>query len=361
MAVNELERLLTRNVPHILEKILLSVDYNTYKICQEVSKSWKNVLMSESFRRRGNTVFCEDIRKEINHAARAGKVDAINKLLSSFEVDVNFTSGDPPVSPLTEAACGRNGDVVQLLLESGADPNFIATHRKGPHLFDAAGRGDKQIAQLLLDGGADPNLVPFHGCTALHVAIISMQKHQFSSAAYKRHEEVVKLLLERGSEPNLATMGDFCLELYAAEPGQPNIQVHVHGGSTSLHLAAKEGHKQTVLRLLDRGAKLNLRENNGRTPFHWAAERGHKDVVQVLLNTGADVNVVTPQGFTPLHYAACRGHKDVVLLLLDRGADQNLLNMYWDTPLDLAVLKGHEDVIQILQHIGVQPNKGALG
>ena len=37
MCVSKFDKLLTRNVPHILEKIFLSLDYNTFKKCQEVS------------------------------------------------------------------------------------------------------------------------------------------------------------------------------------------------------------------------------------------------------------------------------------------------------------------------------------
>ena len=65
MSVSEFNKLLRRNVPHILEKIFLSVDYNTFKKCQEVSKDWKNLLISETFLERGKTIFCEQIRNDL--------------------------------------------------------------------------------------------------------------------------------------------------------------------------------------------------------------------------------------------------------------------------------------------------------
>ena len=41
--------LFTRNVPHILEKIFLSLDLESYANCQEVSSVWKNLLTSENY------------------------------------------------------------------------------------------------------------------------------------------------------------------------------------------------------------------------------------------------------------------------------------------------------------------------
>ena len=64
MSVSKFDILLTRNVPHILERIFLSVDYKTFKECKEVSKDWNNLLMSESFLDRGKTIFDEEIQSE---------------------------------------------------------------------------------------------------------------------------------------------------------------------------------------------------------------------------------------------------------------------------------------------------------
>ena len=172
-----------------------------------------------------------------------------------------------------------------------------------------------------------------------------MEPYHYLSAAYKEYE-------------GLDHLTRVYMMLRAAEPGQPIIQIPVFGRSTSLHLAAKGGHKQTVMLLLDRGAQLNMTDYTGRTPLHWAADRGHKDVVEVLLNTGADISAVTNGWYTPLHYAARKGHNDIVLLLLDRGAEINPVR--W-TPLHLAVMEGHEDVVRILLHKGADPNRFFMG
>ena len=96
----EFDRVFSKKVPHILEDIFFSVDYDSFKKCLEVSKSWNDLLTSESFLRRGKLVFCEDIQKELLLAAARGNVDTIRKFLSTFMVDVNFMTS----SPLIKAA-----------------------------------------------------------------------------------------------------------------------------------------------------------------------------------------------------------------------------------------------------------------
>ena len=46
-----------QNVPHIIEKIFFSLDYESYKACMEVSVVWNELLTSDSYRQRGRRVF----------------------------------------------------------------------------------------------------------------------------------------------------------------------------------------------------------------------------------------------------------------------------------------------------------------
>ena len=98
----EFDKLFKKNVPHILEEIFFSLDYKSFKKCLEVSKSWNDLLTSESFQRRGKSVFCEDIQKDLLLAAERGNVDTIRRVLSTFMVDVNFMTSSS--SPLIKAA-----------------------------------------------------------------------------------------------------------------------------------------------------------------------------------------------------------------------------------------------------------------
>ena len=50
-------------VPHISERIFFSLDYESFKTCLNVSKVWKELLTSQTFRRRAKTVFSDGILK----------------------------------------------------------------------------------------------------------------------------------------------------------------------------------------------------------------------------------------------------------------------------------------------------------
>jgi 26S proteasome non-ATPase regulatory subunit 10 len=59
--------------------------------------------------------------------------------------------------------------------------------------------------------------------------------------------------------------------------------------------------------ILERGAKVNVRNDEGRTALHWAAEEGQEEVVGILVEFGGDINARNMFGFTPLHAAALKG------------------------------------------------------
>ena len=113
-------KLFTKSVPHILEKIFLSLDYASFKTCMKVNTMWQELLTSESFTRLGKLTFSEDIERELWHALHGGNVHEVRKVLSCGMVDVNCTNKENRTPLLTAVEMGFK-DVVQLLLEEGAD------------------------------------------------------------------------------------------------------------------------------------------------------------------------------------------------------------------------------------------------
>ena len=245
-AVCEFDRLFTKRVPHIHEKIFFSLDYKSFKNCLEVSKPWNDMLTTESFLRKGKSVFCKDIKKDLLRAAKRGNVDLIRKVLSIFLVDINFMT-KRNTNPLMLAAKNNHKDVVYLLLDRGAEPNMADQDGNTP-LHEAANEGHKDVVQLLLDGGAEPNRADQDGWTPLH------------DAADEGHKDVVQLLLDGGAEPNMAEQS----------------------GDTPLHRASLEGHKVVVQLLLEKGAEPNMATLVGITPLSCAIERGHTEIANIL-------------------------------------------------------------------------------
>ena len=247
--VCEFDRLLTKRVPHIHEKIFFSLDYISFKNCMEVSSSWNNLLTSEHFLWRGKFEFCEDIQEDLMSAAKKGNVTTIRNILSSFVVDINFVKEEDKrladTSPLVIAATEGHKYVVELLLDRGADPNVAVKYGETALLW-AVRKGHRDVVQLLLGGGARPNMAKDCGTTPLH------------SDALKGEKDLVQLLLDGGSEPNV---------------------VNKYGRVTPLYNAAIHGHKDVVQLLLNRGAEPNTRILNW---LHRYGQESHKGITNII-------------------------------------------------------------------------------
>jgi hypothetical protein len=91
---------------------------------------------------------------------------------------------------------------------------------------------------------------------------------------------------------------------------------------SALHMAAENGHGQTVRLLLEHGLDASLQDQSGRTPLHLGAENGHESVVRVLIDAmHANLEQRDDTGNTALHLAVARGHHNIVHLLLSQGAN----------------------------------------
>jgi ankyrin repeat protein len=47
-------------------------------------------------------------------------------------------------------------------------------------------------------------------------------------------------------------------------------------------MAAKKGHKTIIKLLLEKGARVELKDIFGRTPLLWAAKEGHEAIIRLL-------------------------------------------------------------------------------
>ena len=288
-------KLLTKSVPHLLEKIFLNLDYESYKACHEVCITWNQLLLSESFKKRAKAIYQEEILKDhtkLCSSSKAGDLAEVRRILSTEMVDVNCLTKRS--TPLCQAAHMGHKDIAELLLERGAEPNKADADGITPLYLAPTWRG-KEIHQLLIDRGVDPNqAIPFH-------------KHQnpLYLAASFGNQDLVKVLLDGGALPTIAN----------------------RRGQTPLHVAAKENRIDVIKMLLERGAEPNKVDTQGQTALHWVAKetpwpsRGSQaEVVKLLIDGGADPNKEDHDDQTPLQHALQHGHEDMVKALKDSGA-----------------------------------------
>ena len=218
------DQLFAKNVPHILENIFLSLDYESFKNCLRVNRTWNGLLTSETFQIRAKIVFQAELFKyerALWRVSKNGKIDKVRKLLSNRLLNVSRMHDTEFESKQSKHRAG------------------LPWNTTSTALYEAANRGHTEIVQLLLQAGADPDKSNNLGWTPLHAAVAN------------NHRDVAKLLLENGADPHVADDYD---------------------GWTPLHTATHYGQMIMVQLLLDGGADPHKASKTGRTPVSIAAE-----------------------------------------------------------------------------------------
>jgi ankyrin repeat protein len=318
------------------------------------------------------------------HMASRNGHESIVSLLLERGADVNVKKSDG-WTPLSYACRMGHEAIISLLLERGADVNAKDKGGKTP-LHKASWKGHESVISLLLEKGADVNVKDKDGKTPLHCAcgyngresIVSWGgETPLHNASWKGHESVISLLLERGADVNVKD-NDGKTPLHCACGYNGRESIVSWGGETPLHNASWKGHESVISLLLEKGADVNVKDNDGKTPLHCACGyngcespillvgetplhkaswKGHESVISLLLENGADVNINDKDGKTPLHYACgYNGCESIVSLLLEKGADIEAKDKSGWTPLHEASMKGHESIVSLLLREGAEFN-----
>ena len=261
---NGFDILFRKNVPHILEKIFLSLDYQSFKTSQEVSEAWNQVLTSESLKAKAKSVFYGEISKELLNAcsgcdldhdcegydceSKDGNADDVTRLLSTGLVDLNCENKNEETPLHVAAKYGHN--VVRALLDAGANINKDDFFGRTP-LYVAVEYNAKDVVHMLLSRGADINIQGgFYKATPLHVA----------AGYWYGDPEMVQLLLNRGADINPTngigmTPYDIASETYDGENYEDTVSTRTFFDEDD-HKERKDRHSK-VLDLLEKNGGLS--------------------------------------------------------------------------------------------------------
>ncbi|WP_317933269.1 ankyrin repeat domain-containing protein [Halioxenophilus sp. WMMB6] len=201
--------------------------------------------------------------------------------------------------------------------------------------------------------GHIPNAINF-GKDNLKMFLQNINKH-LTLLIYGEGEQdaeaIAELLVEFGFQNVLVLAGGYDLW---AQNHQAKMPKHVcdwlndngyscddldrrgFNGETALMLAARQGRTEYVVELIDRGASLDITNNDGNSAVWLACYGNDPHTLQALIEAGADINQQNDNGATSLIYAASAGRETMVHILLLAGADHRLATLDDFTALDVA-------------------------
>jgi len=123
------------------------------------------------------------------------------------------------------------------------------------------------------------------------------------------------------------------------------IKKYIHS-KWSLYSDCKGGDIHGVKWHLEQGADVNAPYKN-RSLLHEAVSYDHKEIVELLIDKGAELNIKDDDGVTPLHEAVDSiSQKDIIELLITNGADINAKTNLGSTPLDWAQEENEDDSLE---------------
>lgn len=207
---------------------------------------------------------CSSSDADLSEAVAAGDLSRVRELVADA-----VTVEEPVVlgmTPLMRAVNRDSTDIAAVLLDAGARVDGIGADGLTPlHIAARADAADSM--GLLLDEGADPGIRSSSGMNTLD--------HAASSGS----TEAVGLLLTR-------------TDLDVDAPSEAITQGHGYPrdqGPTPLGMAAREGHAETIAKLLEMGAAVDAPSASGHTPLLLAIFfDAPSEVAETLLAAGAD-------------------------------------------------------------------------
>jgi ankyrin repeat protein len=254
------------------------------------------------------------------YAARDGNVAAARRLI---EAGADLELGDAnSIRPLLMSLLNNNLDVARLLMSNGANVNADDFWGRTP-LWAAVeyrnldmNNNDQDsptdngvdrapilvMIKALIDAGANVNsrtreLFPVRRWlySLNDVSWVDFTgQTPFLRAALSADTATMRLLIEHGADPNLPTLAGTTPLMAAAGVNWVVAQTYTESVPARL---------EAVKLCLELGADVNATNSMGLTALLGAANRGSNDIIELLVQRGARLDIKDKEGRTPLRWA----------------------------------------------------------
>lgn len=159
-----------------------------------------------------------------------------------------------------------------------------------------------EVVQFYIENGVDINTTNHTGATAIHTLI------KFGTP------EAIQTLINAGADINIKDKnGDSPIIVAGKQNKNVIVELFIKNNATLssmegakiLFSAATHNNTNLIALLLETGVHINARIDHisKRTPLHAAIENCNLEATKLLLEKGARVNLKDKNGFTPLIYA----------------------------------------------------------
>ena len=255
------------------------------------------------------------------------------------------------VTPLHFAVRAGYSDLAQRIVALKASPHARTIRDETP-LHYAAFYGAEPCVRYLLSLGVARDAKTVEGKRAFDLAV---EKENLAIIEVLCQYEEAQLIPESYFPPDwsllhgLASRGcTSCIHQLLKRGGA--VEPINRAGETPIFLAVDRGHLDTVIVLLNEGARLVTQDAQGRTILHRAAIAGTLEILTQLWTRKVDVLAADDAGKTALTYALEYRHRDCVEFLLFCEATmvstENVID--W-SPLRCAQYLGYENIVSFLQ------------
>ena len=276
-------------------------------------QSWKEFYLINE--KELNTL--ESIADKLCWAVAKGHEKLVQYYVENEKADVNIQNKNGDYI-LQVAIAKKYPLIFKILLDAGANVN--KTSKKGWSSIHYAVKSQVvSIFDQVIEQGADPKVLDSEKNSTLHIA------------AFLGNLEISKKLVELDVDINSKNNGDitalhlainhggYMLASYLLETGA-SVTDRDKFDQSIIHWSVVSNSRTILKQVLDKTNEgINQIDIFGRTPLHWASQKGDLDVVSLLIERGAKINIKDRHDQTALMIAAFYGHPSIVTYLFNRG------------------------------------------